>query len=198
MWVWPIHVRVNVKMTLITILKWYHRPILFQSHRQFANEAVLGPVSLFCSISPLTAPQSVQWHTKKTEKGFLYTYSENVPLIGFLGRHSTCTCVNIKHQWQLCSDPLALCVTHCTGRLLFGPITVLSSRNGLHPNMWVTKLAFCRVSAGTNYWCPMLLHELMHKTNPIICIHYGEESWWIWNLSLKTGRWKYGTTTHTH
>lgn len=132
-------------------------------------------MSLFCSISALTAPRVYNDRQKTGESSF-HTHTKNFPLIGFLGRHSICTCVNIKHQWQLCADPLARCVSHCTGGL-FWPNH--SACEGFHPNVWLTNLAFCRVSAGTNYWCPLLLHDLSsmhslqcksHKPNPTISI----------------------------
>lgn len=98
----------------------YCRPILVQSNHQFANEAVLGPLdqSLFCPISALTAPK-VYNDRQKTGECSLHMHSENVPLTGFLGCHSSSTCVNIKHQWQLCTDPVVRCVSHCTGRLFW-------------------------------------------------------------------------------
>ncbi|KAL7870128.1 hypothetical protein AOLI_G00141160 [Acnodon oligacanthus] len=40
-------------------------------------------------------------------------------LTGFLGRHSVCACVDIKHRWQLRSDLLAPGVSHSPGTLVW-------------------------------------------------------------------------------
>lgn len=151
--------------------------LVTEPHYQCANEAVpLDHRLLFCFILVLIAPK-VYSERPETGECFLHMLSENVPIVSFLGHYSICTCVSIKHQWQLCTDPLARCVSHCTGGLFWPNHTAVQLQRT--PSKCVAnQAAFCRVSAGTNYWCPMLLHEcsdvlittccLSHKPNSIV------------------------------